>query len=129
MEGPNWVQLLVRKWMPAASWAPLLSSPKRLDQLPILAAFKGSEGRNCSPTRLLSPWDSLGKNTGVGCHVLLQGIFPTRGLNSLTSPPLPGGFFTTSTTWKTHWILGSGTHTVSLLPHSVSQKNLCQPRF
>ena len=23
------------------------------------------------PTRLLSPWDSLGKNTGVGCHSLL----------------------------------------------------------
>ena len=22
--------------------------------------------------------DSLGKNTGVGCHALLQGIFPTR---------------------------------------------------
>ena len=26
-------------------------------------------------TRLLCPWDSLGKNTGVGCHSLLQGIF------------------------------------------------------
>ena len=24
------------------------------------------------PTRLLSPWDSPGKNTGVGCHFLLQ---------------------------------------------------------
>ena len=24
------------------------------------------------PTRLLRPWDSLGKNTGVGCHLLLQ---------------------------------------------------------
>ena len=24
------------------------------------------------PTRLLRPWDSPGKNTGVGCHVLLQ---------------------------------------------------------
>ena len=24
------------------------------------------------PTRLPRPWDSLGKNTGVGCHVLLQ---------------------------------------------------------
>ena len=28
-----------------------------------------------------SPWDSLGKNTRVGCHALLQGIFPTQGLN------------------------------------------------
>ena len=33
-------------------------------------------------TRLLCPWDSPGKNTGVGCHVLLQGIFQTQGLNS-----------------------------------------------
>ena len=31
------------------------------------------------PTRLLCPWDSLGKNTGVGSHFLLQGIFPTQG--------------------------------------------------
>ena len=27
------------------------------------------------------PWDSPGKNTGVGCHFLLQGIFPTQGSN------------------------------------------------
>ena len=33
------------------------------------------------PTRLLCPWDSLGENTGVGCHALLQGIFLTQGLN------------------------------------------------
>ena len=29
------------------------------------------------PARLLSPWDSPGKNTGMGCQALLQGIFPT----------------------------------------------------
>ena len=33
------------------------------------------------PTRLLHPWDFPGKNTGVGCHFLLQEIFPTQGLN------------------------------------------------
>ena len=33
------------------------------------------------PARLLSPWDSPGRNTGVGCHALLQGIFPTQGSN------------------------------------------------
>ena len=33
------------------------------------------------PTRLLCPWDSPSKNTGVGCHALLQGIFLTQGLN------------------------------------------------
>ena len=31
--------------------------------------------------RLLCPWDFPGKNTGVGYHFLLQGIFPTQGLN------------------------------------------------
>ena len=33
------------------------------------------------PARLLCPWDSPGKNTGVGCHFLLQGIFPPQGSN------------------------------------------------
>ena len=37
------------------------------------------------PTRLLCPWYSPGKKTGVGCHALLQGIFPTQGSN----PGLP----------------------------------------
>ena len=36
------------------------------------------------PSRLLCPWDSPGKDTRVGCHFLLQGIFPTQGSN----PPL-----------------------------------------
>ena len=31
--------------------------------------------------QLLCPWDSPGKNTGVGCHFILQGIFPTQGSN------------------------------------------------
>ena len=37
------------------------------------------------PIRLLCPWNSPGKNTGVGSHSLLQGIFPTQGSN----PGLP----------------------------------------
>ena len=37
------------------------------------------------PQGLYSPWDSPGKNTGVGCHALLEGIFPTQGSN----PALP----------------------------------------
>ena len=31
------------------------------------------------PARLLRPWDSPGKYTGVGCNLLLQGIFLTQG--------------------------------------------------
>ena len=38
------------------------------------------------------PWDSPGKNTGVGCHSLLQGISPSQGWNlHLMSPALAGG--------------------------------------
>ena len=33
------------------------------------------------PHGIYSPWNSPGQNTGVGCHALLQGIFPTQGLN------------------------------------------------
>ena len=33
------------------------------------------------PYSLLCPWDSPGKNTGVGCHFLIQGIFLTQGAN------------------------------------------------
>ena len=35
-----------------------------------------------SPVRLLCPWDFPGKNTGAGCHFLLQGIFPTQDSNA-----------------------------------------------
>ena len=38
--------------------------------------------------KLLWPWDSPGERTGVGCHFLLQGIFPEP-----VSPALAGGFF------------------------------------
>ena len=44
-------------------------------------------------------WDSPGKNTAVGSHAVLQGIFPTQGLKSFMSPVLAAQFFTTSTTW------------------------------
>ena len=36
---------------------------------------------DCSPTGSSVHRDFPGKNTGVGCHALLQGIFPTQGLN------------------------------------------------
>ena len=45
------------------------------------------------PTRLLSLWNFPGRNTGMGRHFLLQGIFPTQGSN--LSLLLGGRFFTT----------------------------------
>ena len=40
------------------------------------------EPQELSPARLPCAWDSPDKNTGVGSHSLLQGIFLTQGLNS-----------------------------------------------
>ena len=40
---------------------------------------------DCSPPGSTIHGDSLGKNTRVGCHALLQGVFPTQGWN----PGLP----------------------------------------
>ena len=36
---------------------------------------------DCNPQDNPCPWGSPGKNTGVGCQALLQGIFPTQGSN------------------------------------------------
>ena len=38
----------------------------------------------CDPARLICPRNFPSKNTGVGCHFLLQGIFPTHGSNSIS---------------------------------------------
>ena len=56
----KWVKSLSRVWLFATPWT-------------------------VACTRLLCPWDFLGKSTGVGCHFLLQGIFLTQGSN----PGLP----------------------------------------
>ena len=47
------------------------------EKLPLLLLSRFSRVRllrphRRQPTRLPRPWDSLGKNTGVGCHFLLQ---------------------------------------------------------
>ena len=49
------------------------------------------------PQYILCPWNFPGKNTGVGCHLLLQGIFPTQESKPylLCFLALAGRFFTT----------------------------------
>ena len=65
----------------------------KIDSLP--PSYQGSPVLRVSPStvldslgprglqlaRLLCPWNSPGKNTGVGCNFILQRIFPTQGLN------------------------------------------------
>ena len=43
--------------------------------------FDSLQLHGLQPARLLCLWNSPGQNTGVGSHVLLQGIFPTQGSN------------------------------------------------
>ena len=55
-------------------------------RLPSIDGESESESRSVlsnslGPHRLYSPWNSLVQNTGVGSLSLLQGIFPTQGLN------------------------------------------------
>ena len=58
--------------------------------------------------RLLCPWDFPGKNTGVGCHFLLQGIFPTKGSNLLLL------------NWQADWL--PQMHQESQIEHTTLQK-------
>ena len=55
------------------------TSPKWKWSRPVVSDSLQAHG--LQPTRFLHPWDSPGKNTGVGCHFLLQGIFLTQGSN------------------------------------------------
>ena len=62
----------------------LLTNPTKNERASKLLLVRAESLQSC-PTlwlaRLLCPWDSPGKNTGMGCHALLQGIFKTLGLN------------------------------------------------
>ena len=46
------------------------------------------------PARLLCQWDYPGKNTGVGCHFLLQGLFPIQRSNLRLGEALPPSWCT-----------------------------------
>ena len=68
-----------------------------------------------------SPRDSPGKNTGVGCHFLLQGIFPTQGTNLR---PLHCRWI------LYHWATGKPAFTSnSLNPHNDLRRQVPSPLF
>ena len=58
-------------------------------QLLSCASFFATPGLQPARLRLLCPWNSPGKNTGVGCHFFLQDIFQIQALHadSLLSEP------------------------------------------
>ena len=69
MQHQEWMSLIVNH---AATAQPLQSYPTLCDPM------------DYSLARLLCPWDSPGKNTGVGCHALLQGILLTSANNNVS---------------------------------------------
>ena len=60
-------------------------TPKSIPGHRTSANNRSERPHGLGPTRFLSPRNFPGKSTGVGCHFLLQGIFPTQGWN----PGLP----------------------------------------
>ena len=64
-----------------AETQPDIHNPRLFLLKVLLSRVRLSAPRGLQPTRLLCPWDSPGKNTGVGSHSFLQGIFPTQGSN------------------------------------------------
>ena len=76
------------------------------------------------PTRLLFPRDSLGKNTGVGCRFLLQGMFLAQGWGPSLLCLLP---------WQAgsyHWTILEDRYSIrSVQFRSVAQScsTLCDP--
>ena len=93
---------------------------------------------DCSPPGSSVCGDSQGKNTGVGCHALLQGIFPTQGMN----PDLPhcrwilyhlshqGSPYSCTKVWsdgQTFFVWGSKRISLALWVGwcSVSQSHIC----
>ena len=80
---PNWLSREDSLCLPVlcgisgliASSAPSLVYAKSLQSCLTLGDLM-----DCGPPGSSVHGDSTGKHTGVGCHFLLQGIFPTRGL-------------------------------------------------
>ena len=85
-----WIVLKISKWKLIIKYTQknqltYLKNSKPIQKhclcLDALVLFNSLQSRELEPTRLLCPWDFPGKNTEVGCHFLLQGIFLTQGSN------------------------------------------------
>ena len=87
---------LGRQWERGAHTLPACMPAKLLQLSPILC-----DPMNCSPPGSSVHGDSPGKNTGVGCCALLQGIFTTRDRIHVSCVSCIGRrLFTASPTWE-----------------------------
>ena len=72
-------------WIDLFSEAVLHNCPTQSESENHSVVSDSQQPHDLQPSRLLHPWNSLDKSTGVGCHVLFQGTFLTQGSN----PGLP----------------------------------------
>ena len=70
------------------------------------------------PARLHCLWDSPGKNTGVGCHFIPQGIFPIQ--DQTQASHLADGFFKHLRPWQVHLTSGTKIATPAAGRHPTS---------
>ena len=70
---------LVSELLKSDSWGRIPFSEHGSCACSVIQSCPTLRPHRLQPTRLLCPWDSPGKNAGVGCHFLPQGIFPTQG--------------------------------------------------
>ena len=102
-----------------------------------ISVWSESESRSVTsntlwPHGLHSPWNSLGQNTGVGSLSLLQGIFPTQGLNlgfphsrQILLPAEPEGVTTKYIcSARILWI-----HVINYLAYVSTQVNNWDPKY
>ena len=69
------------KMLDVGMWVHLIVLKKESENVSLSVLSAPLRPHALQPARLLCPRDSPGKNTGVDCHLLLQGIFPTQGSN------------------------------------------------
>ena len=89
--------------------------------------------RGLRPPRLLCPWDFPDKNTGVGCHFLLQESFMTQGSNPRLLhwqvDSLPLNFHTLSfTIWKANCFMSTELKTWGARSSSAASATTCAAR-
>ena len=75
------------------------SAVKIITAVHVLSRVRLLRPHGPQPIRLLCLWEFSSKATRVGCHFLLQGVFPTKGLN----PHLLASLADSSAQWLSHW--------------------------
>ena len=109
---PFWFDHPIKILMPFLGMCVLITSVRSI--------LNSLEFQGLWPARFLCPWDCPSKNTGVGCHFLLQGIFQPRDWTWVSC--IAGRFFTICATREAKFLFKYTRvlyHTVDIITHTV----------